>query len=243
MDAVNDKYKAYVFVKRAGFKYENFRIELKNAFNAGNDSFPDDIIDASRRLDNWTPPIIPRSKDKALQFHQSSNVKEGEQHYEQSKTDAEIRSGITCFKCERVGHFTKECTHDKKADGNDLNSKEGIQKMYDDRADAKRAKYKAIREKKSTEEASASHFMETAIEFTEDLPDFEEAILDEDEHDGHGFLQDTIIVDLRGKNYVYNQTGSHESMKLFDVLLDSQSTCDVIVNGIFVTNIRKSKMT
>jgi len=85
--------------------------------------------------------------------------------------------------------------------------------------------------------------MESAIESTDDLPDFEQAILDEDEHDGQGYLQDMMIIDLRGKNHVYNQTGSHKSMKLFDLLLDSQSTCDVIVNGIFVTNIRKSKMT
>ena len=28
IDVINNKYKAYVFVKRAGFKYENFRIEL-----------------------------------------------------------------------------------------------------------------------------------------------------------------------------------------------------------------------
>jgi hypothetical protein len=52
-----------------------------------------------------------------------------------------------------------------------------------------------------------------------------------------------MIIDLRGKNHVYNQTGSHKSMKLFDILLDSQPTCDIIVNVIFVTNIRKSKMT
>jgi hypothetical protein len=32
MNAVNAKYKAYVYVKRAGFKYDNFRIELKNSF-------------------------------------------------------------------------------------------------------------------------------------------------------------------------------------------------------------------
>jgi hypothetical protein len=32
-------------------------------------------------------------------------------------------------------------------------------------------------------------------------------------------------------------------MNLFDMLCDSQSTCDVIVNGAFVINIRQSKMT
>jgi hypothetical protein len=245
MNAATEKYKAYVFVKRAGFKYENFRIELKNSFDAGNDSFPDDVIEASRKLDNWRPPIatISKTKDKALQFHQSKEAK-GEQYYEQDKTDASnSRAGITCFKCEREGHYTKECTHDKKDNSGPLNDRDEVQKLYDERADAKRAKYKAIKDKRKTEEAGASHFMESAIESTDDLPEFEQAILEEDEHDGQGFIQDTMIIDLRGKNHVFNQTGSHESMKLFDVLLDSQSTCDVIVNGIFVTNIRKSKMT
>jgi hypothetical protein len=117
--------------------------------------------------------------------------------------------------------------------------------MYDERAVAKQARFKARikagKEKKKAEEATgATHYMESAIKSTDILPDFEQAILEEDEHDSQGYLQDTMIIDLRGKNHVYNQTGSHKSMKLFDLLLDSQSTCDVIV---FVTSIRKSKMT
>ncbi|OEU17119.1 hypothetical protein FRACYDRAFT_237529 [Fragilariopsis cylindrus CCMP1102] len=207
MEVINLKYKAYVFIKRAGFKYENFRIDLKNEFDAGKDSFPDNVVEASRRLDNWKPMYVPTRKvTDAVQYHQSdNNAKQanGQQHYEQS---------------------------DKM--------------MYDEKAAAKAAMFKALKAKKEkkTEEAGSTHFMGGAVEIA-DVPDFEQAIFEEDEHDGHGFLQDTIIIDLRGKNHVYNQTGSHKSMKLFDVLLDSQSTCDVIVNGVFVKNIRESKMT
>jgi hypothetical protein len=43
---MSDKYKAYVFIKRAGFRYENFCIDLKNAFDTGTDKFPDDIVEA-----------------------------------------------------------------------------------------------------------------------------------------------------------------------------------------------------
>jgi hypothetical protein len=249
MDVINDKYKSYVFIKRAGYKYENFRIELKNSFDAGKDTFPDNIVEASRRLDNWRPMYVAKDTkktEKSSQFHQSAdtdNTIDGSQHYEQSD-----KSGIVCFKCERTGHFTKECNNEKKADGSPLNDNETRQKMYDEKAAAKAAKFKAKKankeEKKAEEETTgANHYMDSAIEPSAELPDFEQAILEEDEHDGQGYLQDTMIIDLRGKNHVYNQTGSHKSMKLFDVLLDSQSTCDVIVNGIFVTNIRKSKMT
>jgi hypothetical protein len=187
--------------------------------------------------------------EKGLQFHQSSDIT-GHQHYEQNDSSGSTdRGGIVCFKCEIIGYFSKECTNDKKANGDPLNDQEGIQKMYDEWAVAKQARFKARikagKEKKKAEETTGTtHYMESAIESTDNLPDFEQAILEEDEHDGQGYLQDTMIIDLRGKNHIYNQTGSsHKSMKLFDLLLHSQSTCDVIVNGIFVTNIRKSKMT
>ena len=78
---------------------------------------------------------------------------------------------------------------------------------------------------------------------TEDLPNFEQAIIEEDKHEGQQCMHDTMIIDLRGKNHVFNQTGSHKSMKIFDMLRGNQSTCDVIVNGAFVLNIRRSRMT
>jgi hypothetical protein len=242
MDVINEKYKAYVYVKRAGWQYKNLRIELQNAFDAGNDNFPNDIIEANRRLDNWRAPYVAKQKeivsDKALQFHQKSEVG-GEQHYEKS-SDAD-RTGIVCFKCDRPGHYTKECTHDKKDNGDALNNKEAIDKMYQDRADAKREKWKATEKAKDTASGD-QHFMGGEIISSGDIPEFEQAILEEDEFDGQGFMQDTLIIDVRGKNHVFNQTGNHKSLKLFDMLIDSQSTCDIIVNGIFVTNIRPSKM-
>jgi hypothetical protein len=250
MDAINQKYKAYVFVKRAGFKYENFRIELQNSFEAGNDNFPDDIIEASRRLDNWRAPVTrqikdsPKEKDKALQFQQHGDV-DGDQHYEKGDTGdsgSADRSYITCFKCDRSGHYTKECTHDKKENGDALNNKEAIDKLYQERLDMKRAKYN--KNNKDKEEVGGSqNFMGSEVIESDDLPNFEEAILEEEEHDGQAYMQDTMFIDLRGKNHVFNQTGTHKSLNLFDVLCDSQSTCDVIVNGIFVINIRPSKMT
>ena len=91
MEVLNDKYKAYVFIKRAGFKYENFRIDLKNNFEAGKDSYPDNVIEASRRLDNWQPLYVPPAKkNEALQFHQSRTAS-GEQHYEHRSCTAEER--------------------------------------------------------------------------------------------------------------------------------------------------------
>ena len=80
----------------------------------------------------------------------------------------------------------------------------------------------------------------TDLRDSDSIPGFEEAILDEEEYDGQAYCQSDIVLDLRDKNHVFNQTGSHKSMDLFDMLCDNQSTCDVIVNPSFVKNIRSS---
>ena len=80
----------------------------------------------------------------------------------------------------------------------------------------------------------------TDLHDSDSIPDFEEDILDEEEYDGQAYCQSEIVLDLRDKNYVFNQTGSHKSMNLYDMLCDNQSTCDVIVNPSFVKNIRFS---
>ena len=70
------------------------------------------------------------------------------------------------------------------------------------------------------------------------MSDFEETILEEEEYDGQAYVQSKIVIDLRGKNYVFNQTESHKLMTLYDMLCDNKSTCDIVVNPSFVINIQ-----
>jgi hypothetical protein len=250
MNIVNAKYKAYVYVKRAGFKYENFRLELKNSFDAGNDNYPDDVNEASQSLQNWRPLYVAKQKEKetASQFQRRGEV-DGEQHWEKgSAEEIEYLKNISCICCDRKGHVKKECKYDTKEDGSALNSKEEMDKKYEEFAEAKRARWDS---RKSGD--ASQHFMGSEVVDTEEeIPSFEEAIIIEDEHDGQAYVQysndivgssNKIIVGLRDKNHVFNQTGSHKSMNLFDILCDNQSTCDVIVNGSMLTNIRKSRLT
>ena len=44
-----------------------------------------------------------------------------------------------------------------------------------------------------------------------------------------------IEIDLRVTNHVFNKSG--KTLRSFEVLLDSQSTCDVIINEAMVINI------
>ena len=249
MKVLNDKYKAYVYVKRAGFKYENFRIELRNDFDAGKDNFPDDVIEASRRLDSWRPMFVPtakaeKTKQTGSQFQQKGEKEGvGEQHWEKgSAEEKEHQKNMSCVKCDRKGHLKSDCKNDTKEDGSPLNTKEVIEKKFDDIAAAKK-------ERLAKEGSGSQHFMGSSISNNE-IPSFEEAVLGEDEHDGQTYVQfktvngnsNDIIVDLRDKNHVFNQTGSHKSMNIFDILCDNQSTCDVIVNSSMVSNIRTAPM-
>ena len=167
-----------------------------------------------------------------------------------SGNDQDYKKGIECFKCGRMGHFTKDCTHDKKENGNELNTEEVIKIKYQEKSDAKRARIvAAIGGKKAmkAEEGGAEHFIDSAI-----IPRFDEQIVIEGDHDGydhdafcHNLYQFMMLVgrddsrvikiDLRATNHVLNQSG--KTLRSFEVLSDSQSTCDVIINEAMVINI------
>ena len=100
----------------------------------------------------------------------------------------------------------------------------------------------------------------------EDLPHWGDVLINEEPFDGHstwewafkqcGFIDPNakinvdkreMCIDLSKKDHVYNQQGdwdaSRRDMKMWQVLLDSQSTCDVIVNRVLVENIRRCRWT
>ena len=152
-----------------------------------------------------------------------------------SGNEQDYKKGIECFKCGRMGHFTKDCTHDKKENGNELNTKEVINVKYQEKSDAKRARIAvAIKGKKAkkAEEGGAGYFIDSAI-----IPTFDDQITFEDDHNGydhdaycHTSYQFMMLVgeddprvikiDLRATNHVFNQSG--KNIRSFEVLLDSQ---------------------
>ena len=122
---------------------------------------------------------------------------------------------------------------------------------------------------KKQEINGSSSFMNSAIvpEDT-DLPNWKEELIDEKSHDGNLILdwlfnKQGITVDRNRKritwdltkieHYVHNQIEMSKninnpkertkSKQLWDVLLDGQSTCDVIINDALVTNIRLCEWT
>ena len=104
-------------------------------------------------------------------------------------------------------------------------------------------KQEETKARKAKEEEGSQHYMGSEI-----VPTFEEAIANEEPHDG--YCHDGYLFNQNGDveedttsyhNHIYNQSAT--KVALFLVLLDSQSTCDVFVNPEFFRNIRKCKWT
>ena len=199
MEYLNKKYKAYVFLRRSGTTYYEYRKKLENDYTEGHDNYADDVTETYQRLENWRPTWVakpsPKIPDKGEKDHnylqeEDGDKGTGEQHFEQARSPAGVsgneqdyKKGIECFKCGRMGHFTKDCTHDKKENGNELNTEEVINVKYQEKSDAKRARIAAAiggKKAKKAEEGGAGYFIDSAI-----IPTFDDQIMIEDDHNGY----------------------------------------------------------
>ena len=79
---------------------------------------------------------------KSSNFHQGADTDlTGEQHYEHSGDKNGDNKGLSCFRCDRVGHLTRSCTYDKQENGDNVSTKEEINTKYEERAEAKKTRW------------------------------------------------------------------------------------------------------
>ena len=146
-----------------------------------------------------------------------------------------------CFRC---GRTKPDCSgernynHDKKADGSEVNPKEVIDELFKEKKEARRNRRKEI--------GGSQQAMDSEV-----VPEWTKTLADEQSHDSNlmvewSFVQDgllskcklnhskkEVIYDLKDEtDHVYNQS---ESMSVIDermwrLLLNSQSICNVIIN-------------
>ena len=127
---------------------------------------------------------------------------------------------------------------------------------------------KKRRRKKQKIDRSSSFMNSAIVPEDTDLPKQDEELINEKSHDGNlildwSFNQQGITVDRNRKRITWNLTKIEhhvcnqmempkninnpkeriKSKQLWDVLLDVQSTCDVIINDALVTNIRPCEWT
>ena len=70
-ELANERMLAFIFVKRAGYQYEELRIKMENDWNAGTNTYPITLNDAYARLETF------RSSNKLVSNHNSKNTRSG----------------------------------------------------------------------------------------------------------------------------------------------------------------------
>ena len=266
--ALREQYRAYVYIKRAGPRYEYYRSNLHNNYNEGIATYPPTVTSAHNIMDHH--------KNMQMQTNRSTEKKDTErgQTYQQedfnsvpnpavvpdseqarsngtgtgtAPADFEFKTGVICFRCDREGHLTKECWFAAKENGEPVNNKEVIDEKYKQ----KLASRKKNRKAGPAVSAEATTTVSSNFIDTETIPTVEEYLevdRDDDERnrdEDYAFIQystshRSVSMDVSKMNHVYNQTSS---LKCYEVLFDSCSTCDIFVNRDFLRDIRDCRWT
>ena len=249
-------------VHRSGETYVQYRVTLSNDFTNSNNNYASTLAMQQKHMQYWRQlftqfAATPNNNTGGTQHLQLQNGggKQGGKGGGgnggggKSKTGGDqhlVEGGgggqpdRTCLKCDRVNECTATtCTHTTKADGSPVNSKDEIDKRV---LEMKITSIKRRHNNKSTD--GVQHFLDSDI-----LPSFmdvvsEESPYEEDVESGFAFVQDDLVIieDVTGHNdHIYNQ--SSINLADTDILCDSQSTSDVIVNLKFLNNIRPCRWT
>ena len=141
MQLLIEQNKVYIYIKRVGQRYVYYRTNLHNNYNKDITNYPTTITRVHHIMDHH----------KTLQLTSNcNNIEKGHtyqlQDFKMVPTPAKVPNGeqgtgglivggppgfefkaeIICFKCDREGHLTKECSFASKDKGSDLNTKDVI---------------------------------------------------------------------------------------------------------------------
>lgn len=137
-ECLSEAFATQVFIKRSGKKYEPFRADQENGYNNGVVNAAVTILEASRRMELYRPPVIMESNENNVNgntFQQDG-----------------VMFTIECFKCGRKGHVLKFCTYNTKEDGSPVNTIDVINKLYKERIEERKAQTTAEELKSKKEE-------------------------------------------------------------------------------------------
>lgn len=169
----------------------------------------------------------------------------GDQHYGGGKTPP---TG-NFFRCGKKGCIRHLCTKTKKEDGTPVNTDKVAAEMLAKakaEGEARRAKWAVPGTTPGTVSPGTTEGTQMFIGGTV-VPTFDELVSMEADNEGYchttyAFYQNEIQVDITAcVDHAYNQ--SHLRLDRFDVLCDNQSTSHVIVEQLFVRNVRTCKWT
>jgi Reverse transcriptase (RNA-dependent DNA polymerase) len=234
-----ERYIAYAFLRQSGAQHSNLKMDLQNDYTTGDNRYPKNRQQTLHLLDKYSKTIVPKaSQSEGSSFAQKTgkgktgkSSKGKDPTSGQSKTfDKEYWRDKKCFKCDKLGHPATHCPNGSN-DDDDAKSRssqaKSVKKLEKEVKSMKKA-FAQLKESKeesdisdsdSSEENSHFQFANDGFQFTQVEHEFEPKIAQ-----------------------LFKQ--AHCSRMKLDlreiILLDSQSTMDLICNPALVKKIFRS---
>ena len=236
--------RARACIRRVGGFCEQYKHKVSNGYLSHSREYPVEVVEAHRQMEHFRPLVS---------FKKKNEDSKGTQYLQDR-----LETLHKCFRCEKTKptcNKAKNCKFDTKEDGSLINSQDVIAEKFCI------MKEEVKKRKAGGTVGGSNHALQGEI-----LPNWDDVLVEEDSHNGNAmfdwaFLQDSqlerdLVVDQdkkeiwcdvsEKKNHSCNQAGSKRRgviWKMWELLLDNQSTCDVIINPSTLKNIRKCKWT
>jgi uncharacterized protein YodC (DUF2158 family) len=229
-----ERYISYAFLRQSGTQHGNLKVDLQNDFTTGDNRYPKNRQQTLHLLDKYSKTIVPKTtQSEGTSFAQKGGRGNGNKgnaskgNATKKPFDKEFWKDKECYNCGGKGHPSSHCPKDDAEDDNKSQAK-SVKKLTKEMKSIKKAFTQLQKTKEedsdisdSDESEQASHFQfaDGGFQFTQVENEFEPQIAK-----------------------LFKQThGTKIKLDLREIiLLDSQSTMDLICNPALLKRTFKS---
>ena len=236
-----ERYVSYAFLRQSGSQHANLKEDLQNGFTTGDNRYPKTRQETLHLLDKYSKKVVAKTGDS-----------EGSSFAQKEADKRDYWKDTTCYKCGKKGHIASGCDPSKakkkanktKDAGKDTDNKSVSSNAESVRKLGKELK-KEIKKSFATVNTQLDKLQEGADE--SDMSDSES----EDDYSHFQLCQEVHFTQFEndfepGIAKLFKQTHATKKIKLDltkVILLDSQSTMDLMYNRSMVSKTFKSSST